>query len=349
MTSPALEMDSVSVRFGAETILQNMTLQVGRGERFVIVGPSGSGKTTLLRVIAGFVTPEGGEIMIAGLSATAVPPEKRDAVYMHQTPILFPHLTVLENVAFPLRVRRLSGGETRERVGAALDAMQMGRFENRMPRTLSGGQKHRVALARAIVARPSLLLLDEPFSALDPALRRDVRLALLAAHSQYEPGVVLVTHDFGDAAGIADRIGVLIEGELTQVASPAELFMRPASLAIARFLNIANEVHGHSDGGGTFCSTLGNFRTRDTIAAGPAIAVFSPAAVTIGLKGRTAARVIEVRTYPEHTTLMLGITGGRLEAACPAGSSFAAGDETTVDLDVDRLAVFPLPAGQRVE
>ena len=349
MTSPALEMDCVSVRLGGETILQNITMQVARGERFVIVGPSGAGKTTILRAIAGFVQPDSGEIKVGGRITTLLPPEKRDAVYMHQAPVLFPHLTVFENVAFPLRVRHEPAGEIRVGVEAALNAMQMAEFWNRMPATLSGGQKHRVALARAIVARPTLLLLDEPFSALDPALKRDVRLALLAAHSHFEPGLIVVTHDFGDASGIADRIGVLIGGKLVQVASPAELFSRPASLGIARFLNIANEVRGHSDGGGIFCSTLGNLRTRDTIAAGPAIAVFNPAAVRIGLEGRTAARVIEVRAYPEHTTLMLGIAGGRLEAACPAGSSLAAGDETTVELDVARVAVFPLPAGQLVE
>ena len=336
----------MGVRFAGEPILRSITVHVGPGEKFVVVGPSGSGKTTLLRVIAGFVTPEGGEIMIAGLSATALPPEKRDAVYMHQTPILFPHLTVFENVAFPLRVRRLSAGETRERVGAALDAMQMGGFENRIPGTLSGGQRHRVALARAIVARPSLLLLDEPFSALDPALKRDVRLALLAAHSQYEPGLIVVTHDFGDAAGIADRIGVLIGGELVQVASPAEIFTRPASLAIARFLNLANEIRGDSDGAGNFCSVFGSQRVESGVVAGPAVAVFNPQAVLVGRAGGTVARVKKVRSHPEHTTLLLDVGGISLEAACPPGSSFIAGDETTVELDVAKIAVFPLSAEQ---
>ncbi|MEO7368635.1 MAG: ABC transporter ATP-binding protein [Gemmatimonadaceae bacterium] len=349
MRAPALEIDDLSVRFGAKTILQKITLEVGRGERFAIVGPSGAGKTTLLRAVAGFVPADSGEIKIGGRVATSLPPERRDAVYMHQAPVLFPHLSVFENVAFPLRVRHEAAGEIRKRVDGALNAMQMAKFGNRIPATLSGGQKHRAALARAIVARPTMLLLDEPFTALDPALKHDVRLALLAAHSHFEPGLIVVTHDFGDASAIADRIGVLIDGKLVQVAPPAALFSRPASLDIARFLNIANEVRGDSDGCGTFCSTLGNLRTRDTIVAGPAIAVFNAAAVRIGLEGGAAARVIEVRTYPEHTTLMLGITGGRLEAACPAGSSLAAGDETTVELDVARVAVFPLPAGQLEE
>jgi len=340
---------SLQVSFAGNLILRSITMQVGRGERFVVVGPSGAGKTTLLRAIAGFVTPDSGEIAVAGRAAITLPPEKRDAVYMHQTPVLFPHLSVFENVAFPLRVRRVNAGEMRERVGAALDAMQMGEFGNRTPGTLSGGQGHRVALARAIVARPALLLLDEPFSALDPALKRDIRAALLAAHSQYDPAMVVVTHDFGDAAGIADRIGVLIDGRLVQVAPPAELFARPVSLAVARFLNIANEIRGRADGAGNFSSPLGNLPVADGISAGPAVAVFSPAAVRIGLEGGTTARVLEVCVHPEHTTLRVETAGETVEAACPVGSSFVVGGETTVVFDREKIAVFPLPAAQAPE
>ncbi len=340
-------MRGVEVRLDGDLVLRSLTMQVGRGERFVVVGPSGAGKTTLLRAIAGFVTPDRGEISVAGRGATALPPEKRDAVYMHQTPVLFPHLTVFENVAFPLRVRRVPAGEVRERAGAALDAMLMGEFGNRIPRTLSGGQRHRVALARAIVARPALLLLDEPFSALDPALKRDIRVALLAAHAQYDPGSVVVTHDFGDAAGIADRIGVLIGGELVQVAPPAELFARPASLAIARFLSIANEICGLADGAGNFSSPLGNLPVANGVAAGAAVAVFSPVAVRIGQEGGTMARVLEVCIHPQHTTLKLKIAGETVEAACPLGSSFTVGGETTVVLDRASVAVFPLSMAER--
>lgn len=335
-------MRGVEVRFAGDLILRGITLQVGRGERFVAVGPSGAGKTTLLRAIAGFVTPDSGEISVAGHDALALPPEKRDAVYMHQTPALFPHLTVFENVAFPLRVRRAAAGEIRARVGAALDAMRMGEFGNRIPRTLSGGQRHRVALARAIVARPALLLLDEPFAALDPALKRDIRLALLAAHAQYDPGLIVVTHDFGDAARIADRVGVLIGGELVQVAPPAELFARPASLEVARFLNIANEIRGHADGAGNFSSPLGNLPAPDGFPAGPAVAVFSPAAVRIGPEDGAAARVLDVCVHPEYMTLKLKIAGEIVEAACPVGSSLTVGGETKVVFDRAKIAIFPL-------
>ena len=333
-------MRGVDVRFADDLVLRSVTMRVDPGERFVVVGPSGSGKTTLLRTIAGFVSPDSGEISIAGRSATALPPEKRDTVYMHQTPVLFPHLTVFENVAFPLRVRSVTDREMRERVGTALDAMQMTEFGNRIPKTLSGGQRHRVALARAIVARPALLLLDEPFSALDPALKRDVRVALLAAHSQYEPGLMLVTHDFTDAVGIADRIGVLIGGEFAQVASPAELFARPVSLDVARFLNIANEIRGKADGDGNFVSPLGSLRLGNGVPAGPAVAVFGPAAVRIDVAAGTSARIIEVRIHPDHSTFLLNVAGETVEAACPAGSTVGVGGETTVELDLAKVVVF---------
>ncbi len=336
-------MRRVEVRFGDDVVLRKITMQVERGERFVVIGPSGAGKTTLLRAVSGFVAPASGEIRVAGRDVIALPPERRDAVYMHQTPVLFPHLTVFENVAFPLQVRRAPIGEIRERVGIALEAMQMGEYAGRAPRTLSGGQRHRVALARAIVGRPPLLLLDEPFSALDPVLKRDVRAALLAAHSQYDPGLIVVTHDFNDAAGIADRIGVLIAGEIAQVAAPSELFARPASLDVARFLNIANEIQGRTDGAGHFSSPLGGLKVAAGVPAGPAVAVFSPAAVRIGLDGGVVARVVEVRVYPEHTTLMLSTSGGTIEAACPAGNASGVGSDTTIVLDATKVVVFPGP------
>ena len=336
-------MRGVGVRFGDELALRNVTLDVARRERFVLIGPSGAGKTTLLRAVAGFVSPGSGEIRVAGRDVIALPPERRDAVYMHQTPVLFPHLTVFENVAFPLRVRRAPEAEVAERARLALEAMQMGEYANRVPRTLSGGQRHRVALARAIVGRPPLLLLDEPFSALDPALKRDVRAALLAAHSQYDPGLVVVTHDFNDAAGIADRIGVLIDGEIAQIAAPSELFARPATLDVARFLNIANEIPGRSDGAGHFSSPIGGLQVPAGFPAGPAVAVFGPAAVRIGMEGGIAARIVEVRVHPEHTTLMLSSSGGTIEAACPAGNAYGVGSDTSIGLDAAKVMVFPAP------
>ncbi|HEV2017909.1 MAG TPA: ABC transporter ATP-binding protein, partial [Gemmatimonadaceae bacterium] len=186
MSSDALNIGGIDIVFGSRTAIQSIDLDVAREERFVILGPSGAGKTTLLRAIAGFLAPARGTIHIDGRDVTALPPERRNAVYMHQSPVLFPHLDVFENVAFALRLRHLPWREILGRVTDALGVTGLTGYERRMPRALSGGERHRVALARAVVARPALLLLDEPLSALDPALRSDVRSALLATHRKYQ-------------------------------------------------------------------------------------------------------------------------------------------------------------------
>ncbi len=312
----------------------------------MLVGPSGAGKTTLLRAIAGFGDLVEGGIEISGRDVTGVPTEKRNAVYMHQSPVLFPHLSVFENVAFPLRVRRTPASEIASRVGNSLDAMRLTGLAARIPRTLSGGQRHRVALARAIVARPDLLLLDEPLAGLDPALKSEVREAVREAHGQYGPAFVLVTHDFADAALIADRIGVLIDGQLAQVATPSELFARPASLRVARFLAVANEIPGHADGAGGFRSALGTLGgVCDGLPSGPALAVFRPAGVRIGGNNGFPGRVSAIRVRPEHTTMMMSTVVGPMEVALPASfEGPSKGDELTMSLDPRQVVVFPLDA-----
>ncbi len=343
MNELALRVSGVTVRYGRDIVVGDVSLEVRNGERFVLVGPSGAGKTTLLRAIAGFSEDVEGCIDIAGRDASKMPPEKRNAVYMHQTPVLFPHLDIFENVAFPLRVRRVSATEIAARVASALDAMRLTGFAHRLPRTLSGGQRHRAALARAIVARPNLLLLDEPFASLDPALKGDIREAVVAAHAQYGPGFVLVTHDFADAALIADRIGVLIDGRLVQIATPLELFARPASLSVARFLCVANEVQGHADGAGSFHSPLGTLEgVCEGLPSGPAIGVFRPAAVRIGGSNGCRARVADMRVRPDQTTMMMSTAVGLIEAALPSGlGTPSTGDELTISLDPRQVVVFP--------
>lgn len=314
----------------------------------MLVGPSGAGKTSLLRAIAGFVEPVEGRIDISGRDVTTMPTEKRNAVYMHQSPVLFPHLSVFENVAFPLRVRQTPASEIAARVTSSLDAMRLTGFAARIPRTLSGGQRHRVALARAIVARPGLLLLDEPFAGLDLALKNEIREAVLEAHGQYGPGFVLVTHDFADAGLIADRIGVLIDGRLSQVATPSELFARPASLSVSRFLAVANEIPGHADGGGGFRSALGTLEgVCEDLRSGPAIGVFRPAAVRIGDGAGFPARVSAIRVRPDNSMVIMSTGVGPIEAVLPAGCEIPSmGDELTISLDPRQVMVFPVGGGE---
>lgn len=350
----ALRLHDVSVRFGrgpGRAGLEGISFAVARGERFVVVGSSGTGKTTLLRAIAGLTDVARGVVEIAGEDRTAYVPEKRDAVYLHQIPHLFPHLNVFENVAFPLRIRGLTTAEIRRRVPHVLDAVRLGDFGTRRIQTLSGGQRHRIALARAIVARPAVLLLDEPLSSLDPELRDDVRQAILDVQQEYRPAMVIVTHDLDDAALIADRVGVLLGGGIAQIASPAILFSNPASLAIARLLGMMNEVRGTIHTDGEFQSPLGRFPVDARLAAGPAVAVCRPDAVRIipasGVEsvvgpviGGVIGRVTSLVHRPQQTTARVVVAGITVEVATDAMCLPIIGADVVLELDPRRVVVF---------
>lgn len=214
-------------------------LAIARGETVALLGPSGAGKSSLLRAIAGLV-PAVGEISIAGRRVTEVPAEARRAVYLHQTPRLFPHLDVAGNVGFPMVLRGQPRAEQAQQTQALLQLVQLDGFGARDVAALSGGERQRVALARAIAASPEVLLLDEPFTALDPSLRTDVRNALARILERATPATILVTHDADEAAALATRIAVLLNGRMAQIASPSTLFRSPASLEVARFLGAEN-------------------------------------------------------------------------------------------------------------
>jgi len=267
-TAPALELREFTAPFGDQPGLAPVSLSVAAGERIVLVGRSGEGKTSLLRAIAGFSPAAGGELFVAGSSVSHLPAERRGAVYLHQTPVLFPHLSVRGNVEFPLRVRGVPLPERSDRIREALAAVQVSELADRMPETLSGGQKHRVALARAIVGRPAVLLLDEPLAALDPELREDVRSAIAAAQQVSSAALLMVTHDLEDAGLLADRVGVLLGRRLVQLAPPDVLFRRPVSVGVARLLGWANEVKAVvADDGASIDFALGRLTPESLPAA----------------------------------------------------------------------------------
>jgi ABC-type sugar transport system ATPase subunit len=314
--APALEVAELEAPFGAEPGLVGVSFAVSSGERLVVVGGSGAGKTTLLRAIAGLRPLRAGRVRIAGRDVSGEPPERRDAVYLHQTPLLFPHLSVAANVAFPLRVRGVTAEETARRVRDALAAVRLDAFGPRTPRTLSGGQRHRVALARAVVARPAVLLLDEPLSALDPALREEVRASLLALQRAYQPALVIVTHDLDEAGLLADRIAVLLDGRIAQIGTPGDLFARPASVAIARFLGVPNLVPGVIRGGTTFESVLGHLPLDGAaLPSGPCTAAFRADAARITPAGEARGVVVAIRHRPRDTAVQVDIAGTILEVA----------------------------------
>jgi putative spermidine/putrescine transport system ATP-binding protein len=242
--APALEARGLEVPFGSAPGLRDISFRVAPGERFALVGASGAGKTSLLKAISGSGPRTAGSVWVEGRDVTDRPPEKRGMVLLSQRPLLFPHLSVFENVAFPLRVRATPRREIGPRVEEVLSAVRLEGFGPRRPQSLSGGQAHRVALARAVVARPPVLLLDEPLTSLDPALREEVRQAILRVQAEYGPALVLVTHDLQEAGRMASQVGVILEGRLAQVASPQVLFRRPATAAVARFLGLPNELEG---------------------------------------------------------------------------------------------------------
>lgn len=209
MEPTSIEIEAIRAVFGETVVLHDLTLRIGAGESVSLLGPSGCGKTTLLRILAGLLPPSSGEVRFDGVSVLRTPAERRGAVLVFQKPLLFPYLTVGENIAFGLRMRKVPAREIRERVAEALGWVQLEGYQDRSPETLSGGQEQRVSLARGLVTRPRVLLLDEPFSALDAFTRLDLQDHLLDLWAESRPTLVIVTHDIDEALLLADRIVVM--------------------------------------------------------------------------------------------------------------------------------------------
>ncbi|MGD2178833.1 MAG: tungstate ABC transporter ATP-binding protein WtpC [Anaerolineae bacterium] len=230
--------------------VRGIDLEVGAGEYFVVLGPTGAGKTVLLETIAGLFQPRRGCILLDGEEITNTPPEHRGFGFVYQDYALFPHLNVLENIAFGLRLDRLHRAAITERVEETSQMLGIDHLLERSPRTLSGGERQRAALARALVVEPRLLLLDEPLSALDPETREGLQRELARVHRELGTTTLHVTHDFQEAVALADRIAVVHGGQIVQVGTPATIFRRPASELVARFVGVRNIFRGKLRSGG---------------------------------------------------------------------------------------------------
>jgi sulfate/thiosulfate transport system ATP-binding protein len=249
----SIEVRGVTKTFGRFTALRDVSLAVATGELVALLGPSGSGKTSLLRIIAGLDAPDRGRVLFGGEDATRRPPGDRGVGFVFQHYALFRHMSVYDNVAFGLRVRRRrlrpSEGEIERRVGELLRLVQLDWLADRRPAELSGGQRQRVALARALAVEPRVLLLDEPFGSLDARVRQELRRWLRRLHDEIRVTSVFVTHDQEEALEVADRVAVLNEGRIEQVGSPDEIFERPATPFVMGFLGSVNVFHGRIEDG----------------------------------------------------------------------------------------------------
>src|SRR5271155_3459787 len=240
----AIELRGLTKRYGEETVVNAIAASIAPGEFFSLLGPSGSGKTTALMMVAGFVCPDSGAVLLDGEDIAAVPPQKRGFGMVFQNYAIFPHLNVFENIAFPLRARHWAKDAIGERVTWALELVRLGRFADRDARQLSGGQQQRVALARAIVFHPCVVLMDEPLGALDKNLRFEMQVEIKEIQQRLGMTVLYVTHDQEEAMCMSDRIAIMDRGRIHQIGPPGEVYERPANPFVGRFLGEANLIEG---------------------------------------------------------------------------------------------------------
>jgi len=330
-------------------VVDDIDLTVGAGTLTALLGPSGCGKTTLLKAVAGLITLQSGEVRVGGSSVIELPAERRPVGLVFQKPLLFPHLSVGDNVAFGLRMRGLPRRARRERVTRMLELVELPGLTGRRVGELSGGQEQRVALARALVLDPRVLLLDEPFSQLDADLR--ARMRELLGRVQRDLGIttLFVTHDQQEAVDVADHVALMLDGRIEAHGPPVEFYSRPATLRVARFLGGTNEIPG-TVSGREFTCDLGTLEVPSGLADGPGVLVVRPEALCPGaaptnLSGAgnvVPATVTAVRFRGTHQTAELRL-GGALPATMTLSPAFriAEGEEISVRLPVPACHVVP--------
>lgn len=252
-----MRIAGLTKKYGATTALHPVDLDVRSGELLTLLGPSGSGKTTLLQLICGLTAPDGGQLFIDGVNKTLAPTHQRDIGVVFQNYALFPQMTVQENVAFPLQMRRTSRAESDKRVKHALEIVGLANYGHRFPGELSGGQQQRVALARCLVYQPSLILMDESLSALDRQLRENMQVEIKRIHRETGATIIFVTHDQEEALALSDRVCLMNAGRIEQIGTPLEIYERPQSAFVANFIGISNMINGQITASGQLASADG--------------------------------------------------------------------------------------------
>jgi mannopine transport system ATP-binding protein len=291
VSGSSITFDNISKSYGALKAVDDVSLTIEAGEFIALLGPSGSGKTTLLMLLAGFETPSSGQMRIGGRDVTFVPPNKRNIGMVFQRYALFPHLTVAQNIAFPLRMRNMPKADIGRHVERILSLVQLDGLQARLPHQLSGGQQQRVAVGRALVFNPSVLLMDEPLGALDKKLREQMQIEIKHLHRSLGVTVIYVTHDQDEALTMSDRVSVIHQGRLVQIGSPMELYLRPKDAFVADFVGKMNfidaVVAGERDGGRVL-----------KVGADADVLVASAATLTL-----PAGRQVRVAVRPEQLSL----------------------------------------------
>ena len=355
MTVPHLSLEKIRKAFGAKVVLNDVSLDVAAGELLAILGPSGCGKSTLLRVVAGLLRADRGTVRIAGMEMDGVPPRDRGIGFVFQDYALFPRMTVRDNIAFGLRVRGATPGDRNRKTSEMIELVGLAEEADRAVETLSGGQRQRVALARALAVSPSLLLLDEPLSALDIKVRERLRREIAAVQKKVGITTLFVTHDQEEAMELGDRIAVMNEGRIEQVASPRDVYQEPATEFVAKFIGEVNILPGQLYRGSAYAGSLAiRMEGNGTDHHGGTVKVLlRPEDVTllppgIGEAGQTHANVKSVSWLGAHLRVEMTTEEGYpltalFQRSHPMADHLSAGD--TVRVAALRGSVLPDPLG----
>jgi putative spermidine/putrescine transport system ATP-binding protein len=355
--TPFISFKQVTKRFHALTVVDQLDLDIARGEFVSLLGPSGSGKTTLLMMLAGFEQPTSGTIHVDGHRVDELPPYKREMGVVFQSYALFPHMSVRDNIAFPLKMRGTQKAEIAERVARALDMVKLGAMADRKPAQLSGGQQQRVALARALVFEPQVILMDEPLGALDKKLREQMQIEIKHIHRSVGTTVVYVTHDQEEALTMSDIVVVMHQSRIAQVGSPRALYESPANLFVADFLGDSNLLPGRivETAGGQAIVELGNRQVVrvargevSAMAGQKTVVLVRPEDMRVGepVDGQDAVsgRIIEVSYHGDSYRLEIAVGTDRLKVKVPrfSGTGLEPGQDVQIAWRPDAARLVPI-------
>ena len=340
-----LEIKNLSVGYETGVVLKDLSLEVAEGEFLSLLGPSGCGKTTLMKSIAGILPTQGGTVCLDGRDITNLPIHKRGTVIVFQDMRLFPHQSVAENVAFPLKMQGVSKGDRLKKAEELLDKVQMAGFGSRKPADLSGGQQQRVALARALAAQPKLLLLDEPFSALDENLREDMRSLVLQLRREFHMTVILVTHDREEALSMSDRVALMFEGRIAQIGTPWEVYNRPECRRVADYFGDCVYLPGYVKNGQFSGSHI---HCPAAVPDGGYEMMLRPDDLILDESGRYPLTVEAVSFRGSDTRVIFRAEDGTVwKKSCPQAITWRPGDRCSASIQASDI-LFPLDGNGKI-